>query len=104
MRPELIGRFWIPVVSIMWTASLMAAEVSHLEITRDGMSTSVIVTGETPSEPEKRAAVELHHYLQKISGALIPISTYAGNDTTTRILLGTPTSNPLISNILKSEA
>ncbi|MBI4023394.1 MAG: DUF4838 domain-containing protein [Verrucomicrobia bacterium] len=68
-------------------------------IARDGVSSCVIVLGKTPSSVEQRAAVELRHYLRKISGVEIPISSDAAH----RIVLGTPNSNPAINEMLKGQ-
>ncbi len=52
-----------------------SASRASLSLTRDGRSDYSIVTTAEPSPSERHAAEELQHFLEKISGARLPIST-----------------------------
>ena len=52
-----------------------AAEDSPLTIVRDGRPVASIVTAQSPTENARSAAAELRKYLEKITGASLPIAT-----------------------------
>ncbi|MBI4023395.1 MAG: DUF4838 domain-containing protein [Verrucomicrobia bacterium] len=101
---KVISRCLMATAVSLAIAGPAAAETEGLAITKGGKPATVIVAGRNPSAPEKRAAQELQHYLQKISGAQIPIAEDNKGAGEPHILLGTPTAHPLIADVLKDQA
>ncbi|HJN15554.1 MAG TPA: DUF4838 domain-containing protein [Armatimonadota bacterium] len=68
--------------------SLRAQTPDPLVLVRDGQPQSTIVLAAEPRASAQLAAFELQHYLQKMSGATIPIAREPGEVTGARILVG----------------
>jgi hypothetical protein len=73
-------------------------QVTNLVLALNGQPAATIVKGANVPDPENYAAQELQKYLQKISGALLPIKTTTDAVQGVQILLGTLASNNLINN------
>ena len=93
-------------LQLMFVAAMLlpCVAVGNIVITEAGRAVCVIVTGESAAAIERRAAGELQSYLEKISGARIPISEGGKGTGVNRILLGTPDSNRAIKSKTKSQA
>lgn len=76
------------LISLPWAASAVAAEGTELVLVDAGRAAATIVTAEAPSENARLAALELQEYLQKISGAKLPIVSDAGEPRGTLVLVG----------------
>jgi len=77
-------------------AGAWAAESGKIAFVQDGQPRAIIVTGREANAAEKFAAAELAEYIEKMSGAKLPVAA-AGKGT--RILVGTPKTNPEIARV-----
>ena len=66
----------------------VAAADAELFLVRDGRPAATIVTAESPGENARVAALELQEYLEKISGAKLPVATDAAAPEGTLVLVG----------------
>ncbi len=75
------------VLCLFWQAANIRF-ASGMEIVKDGVSTCSIIIAEKATEAEKFAASELQTYLQKMSGATVPISKDVKQTKGNKILIG----------------
>ncbi|MBI3921995.1 MAG: hypothetical protein HY318_11310, partial [Armatimonadetes bacterium] len=87
------------LVSIATGLPAPAAGLGRLVLVKDGRPVSSLVLGDNASPVESHAARELQQYIQKISGAWVPIRKCRDRPVGSRILLGTPTSNSEIKTL-----
>lgn len=65
----------IAILAFLVTASPLCSQTT---LVQDGVAESVIVTRPNPPGYVQKAALDLQHHLQRMSGALIPIATVGG--------------------------
>ena len=80
------------MLGLVLTPALAPAE-EVLIITKDGSPTATIVIPADPNAGEKRAADELQAYVEKVSGARLPIAADSDNVAGTKIFLGRACTN-----------
>ncbi len=76
------------LVALVPVTCLLASAPRSLTLVEDGKPASTIVLSAVASPSEKRAAAELQHFLQEMSGALVPIRSEPDTVKGTRVLLG----------------
>ncbi len=77
----------------------VAAAGAELLLVRDGRPAATIVTAESPGENARTAALELQKYLEKISGAKLPVATDAAAPEGTLVLVGPSRLTKQIPNL-----
>ncbi len=94
-----IGRIALSWVGLCIIASHVVAQSDPVfMLVRDGQPAAVIIVGQKASTTEQYAAEELQLYLEKISGAKVPV-VIEGTQTkkATKIVIGTPNTNQYIA-------
>ncbi|MBN2473378.1 MAG: DUF4838 domain-containing protein [Pirellulales bacterium] len=71
-----------------WTVAANAAGQTKLVLVDAGRAAATIVTAEEPSENARLAALELREYVEKISGASLPVATDAAAPDGLLVLVG----------------
>ena len=97
-----VQRFAAPLVRTATLLSLCTSTVAAagpIVLTKDGTPAAAIVVGKSASRQERYAAHELQTYLNKISGARLPIRPDSDKTQGARILLGTLQSNNFIKGL-----
>lgn len=87
---------------LLWLFCMESGGGEKLTLTRNGKALCRIVneSGEKP-RAISGAAAELALWLGKVSGSVIPVSGAAESDGSVQIILGTPASSPLASELAK---
>jgi hypothetical protein len=95
-----IGRIVLVMIGLCVIAASAASKVGPvLTLVKDGQPYAVIVVGQKASKIEKYAAEELQLYLEKISGAKVPVQIEGTqNKKATEIVIGTPKTNKYIAS------